>query len=120
MSNDEVIRELSNDELIRIRKITIREAFAKAGFPAPEGKLVYNHRSSSETISDGWVVLARDRRDSQVFTSVSLSGNTYYGWDVDKCWVSKDRCLGLDLDLSNLPAIDAFVVLPCVIQKVVK
>lgn len=87
-------------------KVTVREAFALAGFPVPEGaKIVYEFPAGMRFIKDyGSQMEELSFEDGFIVSSESLS------------WGLCAKIAKASPDLSSLPAIDAYDALPEIVR----
>ncbi len=84
--------------------MTVREAFALAGHPVPDGATIH-HESDWTDLRRGWIY----HLDGQRFRFTNLPS-----------WVKINSAKVSPPDFSNLPAIDALEALPECVRKVVQ
>lgn len=85
------------------KALSVREAFAKAGHPVPEGAYIYFDHE--EGIPDAWWYA----------TAEAWCFFVSEGWGAVHGGIERDP-----IDLSNLPAADAYDALPECVRKVVE
>lgn len=86
--------------------MTVREAFAKAGYPVPEGAFM-TLKGMSRPLAWKYSYKKKD------FIFQQLRGV----WAWDSAGNTNSLC---DVNLSNLPAVDAFDALPKCVQEVIE
>lgn len=97
--------------------MTVREAFAKAGYPVPEKAMLFvayqqkpNHERRAE-----WIAVF-DAGICPVGKRFFLGARA---WMTDEPFSNSRHWVITRIDLSSLPAIDAYDALPDVVKKVV-
>lgn len=93
--------------------LTVRQAFEKAGYPVPAKSPITYWPAGVSGMGAGWHY---EGRKLHSWGYVKYAGQTIYGWDETYDPGSRTKLP----DLSTLPSIAAYDLLPEVVRKVVK
>lgn len=97
--------------------MTVREAFALAGHPVPEGAEL-RYVPDTPLYDDAWIIYLKEPHTTITWFAPRRNDK---GWEKEQDEDFSSHASQLTtFDLSNLPAIDAYDALPEVVRAVVK